>query len=300
MNFRNLVAAASICSLAACSGTSTPSQPGGIPTGVPAIPQAPTWTPAVPITPTGGVEAPYPDRITTAELETRLDPFSSPDCKLPCYNGLVPGQGGAQEALNFYARFGVSALDMQPGDYEGIQDGTGNLGATLIRSSDVEQAIGMGFNPPRVDLRLDGSLVRSVYVKWGTPPPYATLPRVLEAMGQPDRFDLALLFPEGKTTFVLQLIYTASQTGFAFLGEAPNDGSQALVCLSNDRLSATLLGVFAPGEPLMAGQTYEKYLLPVQGTLGLPYPDFAAQADAGGCLSIPSSMWETWQALGGS
>jgi hypothetical protein len=211
---------------------------------------------------------------------------------------LVPGQGGLQEALNFYSRLGISALDLQPGDYEAAQDGKGNLGATLIRSSDVQQAIETGFRPPQVDLRLDSNVARSIYVKWGNLPFYLTLPRTFEVMGQPDRLDLALVFGQGNPTFVLQLIYTASQTGFAFSGEAPNDGSQVLVCLSNDRLNATMLGVFAPGEPIMAGQTYEKHLMPVQETLGMPYADIAAQVGAGGCLSIPQSLWGVWQTPG--
>jgi hypothetical protein len=299
MHIRNLVAAALICLLAACSGTETPSQPGGdLPTSVPGVPQAPTWTPAVPIASVAAVVAPYPDSLTTAELEARLDPFASPDCKLPCYNGLTPGQGGLQEALNFYARLGISALDMQPGDYDAAQDGTGNLTATLIRTSDAQPSADAGSKAPRVDLLLNSNVVRSVYIHWRVPPSYVTVPRVLEVMGQPDQLDLALIFIEGKTTFVLQLVYTASRTAFAFLGEAPNDGSQLLVCLSNDRLSTILLEAFAPGEPPMDKQTHEKYLLPLQDTLGLPYADFAAQAGAGGCLSIPSSMWGPWQALG--
>jgi hypothetical protein len=289
------VAAVLICLLTACSRAETPSQPGGSPTGIPGASQLPTWTPPAAMSPTIALFVPSADSLTTAQLETRLDPFGSPDCKLPCYNGLVPGQGDLQEALNFYGRLGISALDLQPGDYEAARDGTGNLGATLIRSSDVQQAIEAGFRPPQVDLRLDSNVVRSIYVKWGNLPFYLTLPHTLEVMGQPDRLDLALVFGEGNPTFVLQLIYTASQTGFAFSGEAPNDGSQVLVCLSNDRLNATMLGVFAPGEPIMAGQTYEKYLMPIQETLGLPYADIAAQAGAGGCLSIPQSLWGVWQ-----
>jgi hypothetical protein len=298
MQTRNLIVVALVCLLAACSSAGTAVQPGETPVAGANDPTLPTWTPSSPIAAAPTVFAPYPDRITTAELEARLDPFGLPDCQLPCYNGLVPGRGGLQEALNFYARLGISALDMQPGDYNAAQDGTGNLGATLDRSSDILQALEAGFTPPRVDLRLDNNVVRYAHIKWDTVPAYLMLPRVLGTMGQPDRLDLGLVFGEGNPEFYLQVIYTASQTGFVFSGEAPNDGSQLQVCLSQDYMKATLMGVFAPDETLMAGFSHEKYLLPIQDTLGLAYTDFEAQANAGGCLTIPSSQWGAWQALG--
>ena len=296
MQTRNYCVIALLCLLTACTGTSTQaetSQPADTGSSLP------TWTPSGVVA--GAPQtafAPYPDSLTTAELEKQLDPFISADCKLPCYNGLVPGRDGLQEALNFYSHLGISALDMVPGDYDAALDGTGSLGAVLTRSSDVLQAIDTGFIPPRVDVRLSGNVVRYINVKWDTVPSYLTLPRVLEAMGQPDQLDLGLVFNEAGPEFVLQMVYTSSQTGFAFFGAAPGDGTQLQVCLSSDRIKTALLGVFAPDETLMAGFSHEKYLLPLQDTLGLSYADFAAQASAGGCLTVPASQWGPWQALG--
>jgi hypothetical protein len=117
-------------------------------------------------------------------------------------------------------------------------------------------------------------------------------------MGQPDRLELGLVFDEANPEFVLQMVYSSSQTGFAFFGVAPSDGSQLQICLSPDRMKASLLGTYAPDESIMAGFSHEKYLLPLQDTLGLPYDDFVAQVGAGGCLTIPASQWGVWQALG--
>jgi hypothetical protein len=282
------------CLLAACSGDQT----GGTPSaGEANAPSLPTWTPASPGS-TAAVVVPYGDSITTAELEARLDPFGSPDCMPPCYNGLVPGHGGLQEALQFYARLGISALDMQPGDYDSVQDGTGNLGAVLTRSSDILQTLNTGFAPPHVDLRLSDNVVRYVNIKWDGIPAYIALSRVLANMGQPDRLDLGLIFGGENPEFVIQLTYSTSQTGFAYFGDAPSDGSQLQVCLSPDHMKAALMGTYAPDEALMAGFSHEKYLLPIQDTLGLSFDDFVAQANAGGCLTIPSSQWDAWQTLG--
>ncbi|MBN1311085.1 MAG: hypothetical protein JXB30_06665 [Anaerolineae bacterium] len=297
MQTRKYLAAILISLLTACSGNGASPQATDVQTGGTSALPLPTWTPAGQGVSGQAVSAPYPDSLTTAELEARLAPFNSPDCMLPCYNGLIPGQSGVQEALNFYSRLGISALDMQPGDYEAVLDGTGSLGAVLIRSSDILQAIDAGFNPPRVDLRLSDNVVRYLHVKWGSVPSYLTPVHVLEMMGQPDRLDLGLILDEVNPEFVLQMVYSSRQTGFAFFGSAPSDGTQLQVCLSPERVKTALLGAFAPGEAIMAGFSHEKYLLPLPETLGLSYDDFVAQVGSGGCLVIPASQWTAWQAL---
>ncbi|MBN1428308.1 MAG: hypothetical protein JXB07_07980 [Anaerolineae bacterium] len=292
---RNYCVVVLLCLLTACAGAEAGTSTGEAPTMGANDPPLPTWTPAGPEAPASTVFAPYPDSVTTTELGTRLDPFGASECPLPCYNGLVPGQGGLQETLNFYSRLGISALDMMPGDYEGALDGTGNLGAVLTRSPDILQAVDAGFIPPRVDVRLTNNIVRYVHVKWEAMPSYLTIKRIIEVMGQPDRLELGLILRQTNPEFIIQMTYSSRQTGFAFFGAAPSDGSQLQVCLTPDQVKTALLGVYAPDEELMTGFTHEKYLLPLLDTLGLPYTDFVTQVNAGGCLVIPSSQWAAWQ-----
>jgi hypothetical protein len=259
--------------------------PGGNPTSLPGV-----------ATQSGLAQPPAPDALTTAELNTRLDPFTAPLCALPCYGGLTPGQDGLQESLNFLGRLGISALDLIPGDYQAAQDGTGKLGATLLRSTDILNAMDQGFVPPDVEIGLESNLVRYAYVRWTGAPAYLTFARVIEQMGQPEKLDLALIFKNNQIEFVVQMIYTSQQTGFAFLGQAASDGTTVQVCTSG-AMTATLMGVFAPDKTPMAGLSHQPYLLSVDQGVGISGADFAGQMSSTGCVSIASDRWAAWQAL---
>lgn len=241
---------------------------------------------------------PVPDTLTTAELLIRLDPFTALDCALPCYNGLTPGQGDLQAALLFYSKLGISALDTIPGDYQAVQsDGTGHLGAALIRTSDIVDAANAGYKPPRVDVLLQANSVRTIYVVWEEYPDFLTLPRIVEKMGAPDQLSVGLVFAQNPPLYAVQLSYVDERTGFLFIGST-RDSSPLEVCLSKDHVLNTLFGVFAPESELMGDTSYKIFLLPFEQSTGVLAADFFNTVAAGGCLSIPSEKWAQWQSLG--
>ncbi len=281
--------------LAACSRI-TPTLPSSsLPLST--LPAAPSATPSHQPSPTPTL-AP-PESLTLAELHQRLDPFNTalPDCALPCYNGLLVGRSSLQEALNFYARLGIGITDLIPGDYEGIQDGSGRLGAWLLTASDAAQAAQAGMMPPLVDLYLESNVVQSVYVGWRYIPSYLTPARVLGVLGQPTHLDLALVFGEGPPAVMLRFLYPQVQAGFAFYTDASSSGDGWRVCFSTDQVGRAFLGIFAPDIPPMAGLTYSDRLLPLLETVGMTYEDFAAEMASTGCLNIPAERAAAWQAL---
>lgn len=298
MKIRRVIPLLAALLLAACTAA-TPSGGGLSPATLPPPPPTeatPTAAPALSPSPTPTLAA--PESLTSAELHQRLDPFggATPDCALPCYNGLLVGRSGLPEALNFYARLGIGIPDLIPGDYEAIQDGSGRLGAWLLTASDVVQATQAGLTPPLVDLYVEGGVVQSVYVGWSYIPAYLTPTRVLEVLGQPTQIDLALAFEGDAPQAMLRFLYTSLQTGFAFYAAAERDDDGWRICFSEARPGRAFLGIFAPEVPPMAGLTYSERLLPLLETLGIAYEDFAAQM-AAHCVGLSAEQGATWQAL---
>ncbi len=293
--------------LAACLGTATPQTVASTPTGASAPPPSLATPPAETVFPPDEVQSSplptptlsVPESLTTAELHRRLDPFGTTDrsCVLPCYNGLRVGQSGQQDVLNFYAWLGIGVQDLIPGDYEAVQDGSGRLGAWLTKTSDLLSAAESGLTPPLVDIYLESGLVQSIYVGWQYYPPYVTVSRTLEVLGQPAQVDLALVFSQDPPTYMLRLLYPTQQTGFAFYGQTIGDATVRQVCFSAEQVTSAFFGVFAPGIPPMAGLTYSDYLLPVEQTLSITQAQFAALATQEQCLNIAASLWTPWQAL---
>jgi hypothetical protein len=283
--------------LVGCGGPPTPAA------APPAVPQEEAATPAqleivpTPIQPTP--DLPRPETLTTEELHQRLDPFAglAADCALPCYYGLIPGTSGVYDTLLFYSRLGIGLGDLIPGDDQSLRTGTGSASAWLTKTSDVTQADALGLAPPLVDIYLQDGLTQYLYVGWQYYPPYLTLPRVLEVLGPPTQLDLALVFDQQPPVYVLQLVYGEQQTGFSFSGRASGDETALQVCLSDESVSVTRFGVFAPGVTPMEGLSNSAYLLPLTDTLGLSYEEFAALVSAGNCLTIPAETWGAWQAI---
>ncbi len=285
--------------LSACSSNAVPKETSGSTPTVGAV-----KLPAPMETLSSSLSTPtlaLPESLSTLELHQRLDPLASTldGCRLPCYNGLVPGQSGLREALNFYSRLGIGVPDLIPGDYQTAQGGTGGLGAWLTKSSDVVQAADLGLAPPLVDIYLQDNIVQYVYVGWHYAPPYLTLPRVLDVMGQPSQINLALLFKPEANTYALQTIYADARVGFAFYGLAPGDATMLRVCFGEQQASVTYFGAFAPNLTPMEGLEGSEFLLPLEGTLGLSYSYFVTQIVNDACLEVPSSQWTPWQALQG-
>lgn len=275
-------------SLAACAA-----QPPTATAGVRALP---TRAPGVTLAPAPTI-AP-PDTITTAQLEGRLDPFNSPTCALPCYNGLTPGQGDFQAALAFFRKLGISPVDMIPGDYQNALDGTGSLGASLLRTTDIEQAVQAGYNPPRVDVGLENNQVRTIAVNWPSYPPSLTIARVVQHMGQPDTVKLALVMSASPPTFAIELIYAARLSGFLYQGVTRPDAAGLQVCLSEAGITGSLLGVFSPGQTPLADTSLARLMLPLDSAGGVSGDAFTAAVDAAGCLGIPAAKIDQWKALG--
>ena len=296
---RSLLFAIVLFFLTACSGPTTSPQVTGLPPTMDVFGSPyPTWTPGpLPaLTPT--LAAREPDNLTTAELHERLDPFSSEACALPCYGGLIAGQSNTQDVIDFYSRLGVGIQDLIPGDYPKVEDRTGRMGAYLSKTSDILEAMEGGFEPPLVDIYIENDVVQHVYVGWTRYyPPYLTLPRVLEMMGQPDQLTLGLVFGRAPVTFVVQVVYMDERVGFSYYGNTLGDAAVRQVCLSDEQVALTYLGLFAPDLMPMEGRADGEYLLPLEETLAISYADFAARMSGGGCLDIFSGQWGPWQAI---
>lgn len=278
--------------LAACAGrpSAGAQQPSASTQPLPPTMPPPTAVPT-PI-------APSPDVLTTDQLNQRLDPFASPDCTLPCYNGLTPGHSDLAGALAFYARLGIGVSDFVPGDYQTALGGVGNLRATLMRASDIVSAVKSGYVPPQANVYLEGGQVQIVYLRWDSYPTYLAAPRILSALGAPDQISLAMVFdadPAAPTGFALEMVYTARQTGFVFVGIAGGDATSRQVCLSAQAVKAAVLGTFAPGRPPLADSPVKAKLLPLSDSTGVSPADFATAASASGCLSIPADKWSQWK-----
>ncbi len=280
-----------------CSSPDAPALPDAVPTATPAGESGPAPT-AILITPT--FAPPVPDSMSTQELHQRLNPLldSTEGCTLPCYNGLVAGQSTDEDTLTFYGHLGIGLPDLVPGDYDALQDGdgTGRLSAWLTKSTDVVQAEEMGLAPPYVNVHLENNVVKFLYVAWEYYPPYLTIGNVLDRFGQPDQLNLALNFEKDPANFMLQLIYTGQQAGFAFYGETTGDASARTICLAEGQV-LTLFSTFATDITPMGGLSDFQYLLPMQETLGLSYADFDGKMHAGECLTIPSDQWQPWLSL---
>ncbi len=243
----------------------------------------------------------FPESLTTAELHVRLDPFGAayPECFLPCYNGLIMGRSTTPDVYDFYARLGIGIPDLIPGDYPAIQDGTGRLGAWLTKSSDAASAAQMGLAAPLVSIYVLDNVAETLYVGWEYYPDYLTIPRIVEQMGAPDFIDLALIFGDEAVLYLLRMLYSDRQTGFAFYGEAVGDNAIQQMCFDKAHVRAVTLGLYKPGLPPLDGLQYGEYLLPIDQTLGLTNATFIEQVTAGSCIEAPAAAWPAWQDLEG-
>ncbi len=277
--------------LSACGGAKTPAPNPALPVGAPAYPPTPTKEPPTPL------PTPAPETVTTAQIEQRLDPFGSPDCQLPCYNGLTPGDTGLYDALGFYARLGVGVPDLVPGDYQRALTGTGNLRATMMRATDISSALDKGYVPPETNIYLSNGKIQLIYARLGTSPTTLDVKRILTTLGAPDTVGLALTFtsdPNTPTNFQVEIVYTAKQTGFTFVGSTTGDSSAQKVCLNDTTVREVVMGVFAPGVMPLADSTTKAKVLPLDKAAGISTADFVTAASAGQCISIASDTWYQW------
>lgn len=288
-----LIMVGAAISLAGCGLSASPS-----PTA-PSLPTAqsipPVTEPTTEALPAAGAGIPTPESVTTAVIEQRLNPFTDSQCALPCYNGLTPGQADMNGALGFFSRLGISPIDMVPGDYDTTLDGTGHMGAALLRATDIEQAVKVGYKPPNAEVAMLSGVVDNVSINWPDYPPYLTLPIVLQQLGPPNQVDVGLRFIATPPLYVLQLIYTGRQTGFIFAG-VTREGSGVLdVCPNEETITNMAMGVFSASQAPLAGSEVSSFVLPLEQSTGTTLDAFLTQINAGGCLSITADRWPQWQ-----
>jgi hypothetical protein len=198
----------------------------------------------------------------------------------------------------FYSHLGIGVSDLVPGDYRLALGGTGNLRATLMRSTDISQAVDAGFIPPETNIYLSEGKVQFVYVRFKQYSGSLAAPRILTSLGVPDQVGLAMLFaggPDAPSNFVVQIIYAQRQTGFIFLGTTTGDATAQQVCLTDAAVKETVMGIFAPGLNPLGDNPSKAKILPLDQSAGISTADFATAASAGSCLSIPAETWSQWQ-----
>jgi len=278
--------------LTACGGVATPAPTasGRLPTQAVPLILEPTE-----ILPEPGAGIPTPERVTTALIDQRLNPFADPACALPCYNGLTPGQADLSVALAFFSRLGISPIDMVPGDYETTLDGTGHLGASLIRATNIAEAVSAGYRPPTAEIAMLAGVVDNVQVNWPYYPSYLTLPTVLQQLGAPDIVGIGLQFTSTPPGYVLVLIDIDRQTGFIFAGVTQQGVGQLDVCPNEQTITNMAMGVFSASQTPLAGSDIARATLPLEQSTGITQDVFFTQMSAGGCLSVTADHWPQWQ-----
>ena len=238
-----------------------------------------------------------PDNLTTVELHARLDPFtnSPPGCSLPCYNNLIVGQANVNDVYDFYSRLGIGLADLIPGDYAGIQDGSGRLAAWLTKSRDAAEAESMGFAAPLVTIYVTDDVVESLSIGWEYLPPYLPILQVLNQMGPPDEMLIGIVPFQTGTAYLIELRYDERQTGFLYFGKGLPEGGGIRACLDSDSMVSVSFGIARRGLVPMDGLQYSDTLKPLDLTLGMSYPDFAAAMTTSGCLEISDSVLSQWK-----
>ncbi|NDJ53722.1 MAG: hypothetical protein GYB68_11640 [Chloroflexi bacterium] len=261
-------------------------------------------------TPTPTLAAIEPVSISYATLIEQMNPFLADGCDLPCYGGLEPGESSTQDVLAFYANLGIGVDDYIPGDYLQAEDRTGRLGAWLLRTEDLPPANAL---PPRLELYVEDDALRYAYVVWGDVPDYASVPTILQQLGQPSQIDMRVIQPprlqidedigqEAVLAFTLRLIYqedeALSSYGFSFEGLFRTDQAEPRMCFQEPFFSATM-GTFAPGEvPLEDALTDLEGLAPLEEVLGLSYQAFADELADDGCVPVSFEQIQQWSSEG--
>lgn len=296
---RLLLLAPLVAVLGACSAPAPPAAqtPATLPTNTPA---AAVEAAASPL-PT--VASRLPASLSHAELIALLNPFDKPDCSLPCYNGITPGQATRQDVVDFYSLLGIGVEDMIPGEVEDIQDGTGSYDAWLTSTNDILTVEAQGIRSPLVEIFLENDILVSLYVTWASQPDYVSPQAVINALGLPTQIDLAVNPELDPAIYYLRFIYrpegaSGPAYGFAFYGVTVGEPAAPEVCLLPAQARFAVMGVFAPGfQDVMTGLLYDVYLLPLQETIGVNPQMLQAQMAAGSCLSISEEQMAVWQAI---
>ncbi len=250
-----------------------------------ALDQLPTFD--VSTLPTATLALPEPDILTTQQLNNRLNPFGDEAvCELPCYLGLTPGLSDIQDTLFFYRRLGIASGDLLPGDLANAADGEGALAAALTKTTDVDQAADLGLPPPNVEVFVQDEIVQYIYVAWRDYPDYLPYADFVAAAGEPDRVELAINSETNR--FLLQAAYDERMFGYAVQGTATDTAEGKALCLNDQGVDVTYLGMFAPNVTPLEGLPNSQLLLPVEEALG----ELDTSSD---CLVVTVSQLTAWE-----
>jgi hypothetical protein len=234
-----------------------------------------------------------PEVLTTTELHERLDPFASQIYQLPCYGGLVPGEGGVQDVIAFYSQLGIAVVDLALGDFEDSRDGTGHMRATLLRTTDVLDSPEIGLSPPQVDVYLEEGTVQYMYVGWQYQPPYLTVERALNQLGQPDRIRVGVATQNQTPLYLMTFTYAENVEGsysLAVAGALQGEGDRS-ICFTRETVGVLYLATFAPGQVPLEG-LFQATLVPVEEGLSSTPQNVTTQASSGECLTMPAEQFE--------
>jgi hypothetical protein len=237
-----------------------------------------------------------PENLTTVEMHARLDPFMNPPpgCSLPCYNYLIAGEANVNDVYDFYSRLGIGLADLIPGDYPGVQDGSGRLAAWLTKSRDAADAANMGLAAPLVTIYVTDNIVDTVSVGWEYLPPYLSIPQVLNQMGEPGELLIGIVPLATETAALIELGYSDQQTAFVYFMKSIPDAQGLRACLDADSVHSVSMGIARPSMVPMDGLEYSETLKPLGNALGMGYSDFASAMTTSGCLEIPSTALSQW------
>ena len=236
-----------------------------------------------------------PFSLTTAELHAHLDPFTDPQCELPCYLNLSPGQSDLQDTLGFYQILGIGVEDFIPGDFQVVQEtSTGRLRAFLTKTSDIAQNNSDNIDAPLVNIAIENNVVQRYDVQWGYSPEYITPILVTQQLGNPDSFQIGLNYSRDpdQPTYIVQFAYhydTGEQLLFTFIGLISNVSGEDQVCLSTDTIEITIFGGYVAGVTLPDDFPDATYLLPTNKAVSLDYSAFAEAINTGACIDIPDA-----------
>jgi hypothetical protein len=238
-----------------------------------------------------------PENLTTVEMHARLDPFTNPPqgCSLPCYNNLIAGQASVNDVYDFYSHLGIGLSDLIPGDYPGIQDGSGRLAAWLTKTRDAADAEAMGLAAPLVTIYVTDTIMETLSIGWEYLPPYLPILQVLNQMGQPDDLLIGILPLSTETATLIELRYSERQTAFVYFVKSVPDSQGLRVCLDTDSVESVSMGIARPGLVPLDGLQYSETLKPLGDALGMGYPDFAAAMMTTGCLEISAAALSQWK-----
>jgi hypothetical protein len=228
-----------------------------------------------------------------SDLETRhlVMLRESPDCVLPCWNGLTPGKSNTSDIAAFFARLGVDAATLavyeprnsgesEPSRFVGSGPPPGGVAFQLGLDS-----VAVGWDPS------DGKPLE-IWLDYVSAPPGFDARSLLSGLGTPETVLMSLV--GGEVGPVYQVVFTFPAEGLGVRMEAfPPDPSR--LCLTNEELNAAGNGPLvilleAGADPLPLIEEATSQTVPLEDPrpyTGLSQEEFVHALTAGdGCAAL--------------